>query len=105
MSSPVLGSKAYMVKQRNRAHAIVYKEGGFNFFITITINTSSSELEKYVEQVWEFRDAPKPADQSLVNYDVASSCNFIYQKFKAIKALLTSKKPNFWSPGKFFFPY
>lgn len=89
-----------MKRHRLRATAILFAEGGFNFFITITVNNEWPDLKEYLEKIWNFRHAIKPDHQTLVNYDVSASCNFIHQKFKAIKALLTSKKPSLWSPGK-----
>lgn len=57
-------------------------------------------MELYLKQIWQFRDAPLPAQKSLIDYDISTSCIFVVEKFRAIRSLLTSKNPSFWAAGK-----
>lgn len=93
------GSKAYMDAQRTAANSIIYNKGSATFFVTFTANSTWKDLAKYLEKIWLFRDAPRPVSGHLTDYDVAFTCSFVIQKFRAVRSIFTRK--GFWSAGEF----
>ncbi len=95
------GSRQYINTKRRSAKALCRSQGAFTFFITLTANSSGWEdLDNYLQHIWKLRDAEIPRQSSLAHEDISTSAQFVVQKFRSIRNVLTCKNPNLWSPGK-----
>ena len=72
------------------------------FFITLSAHPREwNGLFDYINKISSFRNFDGPSNQDIQDYDINFTIQYIVQKFRAIRAILSCKKYSFFGSAKF----